>query len=187
MSPTGDPVDPEPPFPTTPTSSTTTIAPNIAAFLVTLDIFDNQLNSYSEEVVNINARWDSREETFAGTRQAFEDLKAQLDQWENDVAQVDGVPPELAEGHVDLVIEVSDLAPKVDDLILGLEAPDDGTLRRTAAAEFAVQAQEVADAIAAIRDRAMNPDVGTEEPPADGETPGEGTTTETTTEGDVSA
>lgn len=154
-SPTGDASSGEdPPFPTTPTSSTTTLPPNVAAFMVTLDIFQNQLDQFSSEAERINADWDSRATTFGETRTALEDLKLELEQWENDVAQVDGVPPELAEGHVDLVIEVSDLALKVEDIILGLEAPDDGTLRRAATSEYSVEIQEVADAITAIREAA---------------------------------
>ncbi len=161
-SPTGQPDDgPDPAFPTTPTSSTTTFPPNVAAFMVTLDIFENQLQQFAADVDRINASWDSRETSFGDTRQAFDDLKLQLDQWENDVAQVDGVPPELAEGHVALVIEVSDLALKVEDIILGLEAPDDGTLRRAASAEYEVEVQEVADAILAIRDLAAGGAAGT--------------------------
>lgn len=152
--PSGQPDDDDVAFPTTPTSSTTTFPPNVAAFMVTLDIFENQLQQFAADVERINGSWDSREATFGETRQAFDDLKVQLDQWENDIAQVDGVPPELAEGHVALVIEVSDLALKIEDIILGLEAPDDGTLRRTASAEYSVAIQEVADAITAIRDLA---------------------------------
>jgi hypothetical protein len=180
VSPTGQPDDgPDPAFPTTPTSSTTTFPPNVAAFMVTLDIFDNQLQQFAADLDRINASWDSRETTFADTRQAFDDLKLQLDQWEDDVAQVDGVPDELAEGHVLLVIEVSDLARKVEDVILGLDAPDDGTLRRAASAEFEVEVQDVADAILAIRDLAAGGVAGTGDT-TDGTTPGD------TTPGDTS-
>ncbi len=176
VSPTGDPDDGvDPAFPTTPTSSTTTFPPNVAAFMVTLDIFDNQLQQFAAEAERINASWDSREASIGETHQAFDDLKLQLDQWESAIAQVDGVPPELAEGHVTLVIEVSDLALKVEDIILGLEAPDDGTLRRTASAEYAVEVQEVADAITEIRDLASGGAADT------------GGTTDPTTTGDTTA
>ncbi len=174
VSPTGDPDDGvDPAFPTTPTSSTTTFPPNVAAFMVTLDIFDNQLQQFAAEAERINASWDSREASIGETHQAFDDLKLQLDQWESAIAQVDGVPPELAEGHVTLVIEVSDLALKVEDIILGLEAPDDGTLRRTASAEYAVEVQEVADAITEIRDLASGGAAdtsGTTDPTTTGDT-----------------
>lgn len=159
-SPDGSGNGAEPPFPTTPTSSTTTLPTDIAAFMVTLDIFENQLEAFAAEAETINRDWEQRASsgvTFSETRQSFLDLQTQLDAWENSVAQVDGVPNDLAEGHVDLVIEVADLAPKIDDIILGLEAPDDGTLRRTAMAEFADQATEVATAIQAIRDAATTP------------------------------
>ncbi len=183
VSPSGEPDEGrDPPFPTTPTSSSTTLPPNVAAFMVTLDVFENQLESFAAEITAINARWDSREETLAPTRTAFENLKAQLQQWENDVAQIDGVPSELAEGHVNLVIEVSDLAPKVEDVIIGLDAPDDGTLRRAATAEFSVEVQEVADAITAIRDLATSGGGSSEVTPEDGTT-----TEDTSAEGDTEA
>ena len=161
-SPTGSVGSEEPPFPTTPTSSTTTLPANVAAFMVTLDIFENQLEAFGSEASNINADWESRSSTFGETRQALLDLQTQLESWENSVAQVDGVPNDLAEGHVALVIEVSDLAAKIDDIILGLEAPDDGTLRRTAMTEFGVEVDEVAAAIQTIRDAATNPATTTE-------------------------
>ena len=161
--PTGEPDEgQEPAFPTTPSSSTTTFPPEVAAFMVTLDIFENQLDQFSSEAENINASWDSREATFAETRQAFDDLKLQLDEWENDIAAVGGVPEGFGEGHVALVVEVSDLPLKVDDIILGLEAPDDGTMRRAATAEYSVEVQEVADAITELRDLAAGIDTSTD-------------------------
>ena len=170
--------DEEPPFPTTPTSSTTTLPSDVAAFMVTLDIFENQLEAFQSELEAINSRWETREVDFAPTRQAFLDLQGNLEQWENSVAQVDGVPNDLAEGHVALVIEVADLAPKIDDVIIGLEAPDDGTLRTAAVVEFRIEVQEVADAIEAIRQQATS---GT--PPGDTTDTTDGTTD--STEGDT--
>ena len=49
---------------------------------------------------------------------------------------------------------MSHLPLKIDDIIAGLEAPDDGTLRRTAVAEFATEIDQVLDAIEAIRETA---------------------------------
>ena len=68
VSPTGQPDDgQDPAFPTTPTSSTTTFPPNVAAFMVTLDIFENQLNQFAAEADRINASWGSREVSFSET------------------------------------------------------------------------------------------------------------------------
>jgi len=141
----------EPPFPTDVTSSTTTLPSDVAAFMVTLDIFQSQAEGYADDVITINSRWDNREATFAETRTALVDLEDEIGAWETDVAQVEGVPPDLAAGHVELVIQVSDLSPKVEDVVLGLEAPDDGTLRRTAVAEFQVEIDQVLAAIEDIR------------------------------------
>jgi hypothetical protein len=143
-----------PPFPTDPTSSTTTLPPEIQSFMVTLDIFESQATAFRDEVIGINTDWDNRAITFAEARTNFLEAQADLDDWESAVTEVSGVPPDLAEGHVNLVIQVSDLSAKVGEIVVGLEAPDDGTLRRTAVTEFGVQMDEVFAAIAAIRQTA---------------------------------
>ena len=170
----------EPPFPTDVTSSTTTLPTDVAAFMVTLDIFQTQAEAYADEVDQINSRWDNREALFAETRTALVDLQDEISAWETSVAQVEGVPADLAAGHVELVIQVSDLAPKVEDIILGLEAPDDGTLRRTASAEFHVEVDQVLAAIEAIRAAAQGTPIATTT------TSGDSSTTTTTTAGDSS-
>lgn len=148
---------------TAPETSTTTLPPELAAFMVTLDIFEEQATSFDEEVDRINTDWDNRTIQFAETRTAFVDLQEEIDDWETDVAQVTGVPPILAAGHVALVIEVSDLAPKMLDIIAGLDASDDGTLRRSATAEFHTEIEDVLAAIEAIRQTARD----SVAPPAD--------------------
>jgi hypothetical protein len=154
LDPTSNPsgtTDANPPFPTDVTSSTTSLPPEIQSFMVTLDIFESQAIAFRDEVVGINTDWDNRAITFAEARTKFLEAQSRLEDWESAVTEVSGVPPDLAEGHVSLVIEVSDLSAKVGDIVLGLEAPDDGTLRRTAVAEFGVQMDEVMAAIATIR------------------------------------
>jgi hypothetical protein len=174
---------PDAPFPTDVTSSTTTLPSDVAAFMVTLDIFQNQAETFADDVDQINSQWESREKPFAETRSALVDLKDEISAWENSVAQVDGVPPDLAAGHVALVVQVSDLAPKVQDIILGLEAPDDGTLRHTAVAEFHVLIDQVLAAIDGIRATAQGTPVEstTTIPSGDSSTSStEGDTTSTT-------
>ncbi len=146
-----------PPFPTNGSSSTTSLPPDIASFMVTLDIFENQATAFKDEVAQINDDWDNRAITFAEAKTKFLEVQGELEDWESAVTEVSGVPADLAEGHVNLVIEVSDLSAKVGDIILGLEAPDDGTRRRTAVAEFAVEMDEVLAAIVAIRTTATTP------------------------------
>jgi hypothetical protein len=147
----GDTTVPEPPFPTTPTSSTTTLPPSMAAFMVTIDVLETQATAFQDEVTRINEDWEARRITFGDTRQALVDLQSTMGDWADQVSGLPDVPPELAAGHVDLVLQAGDLGPKVEDIILGLEAPDDGTLRRIAVSQFDAEMQEVLDAIAAIK------------------------------------
>ena len=167
LEPTDDPTgtsSAEPPFPTDPTSSTTTLPPEIASFMVTLDIFESQATAFKNRVSQTNSDWEARAITFATARTRFLEVQAELELWESTVTEVAGVPPSLAEGHVRLVIEVSDLSAKVGDIVAGLEAPDDGTLRRTAAAEFAAEADQVLAAIQSIRDSATGTTTTTSPP-----------------------
>lgn len=178
-SPSGT-VPQDPAFPTTPTEPTTTLPEDIAAFMVTLDIFENQARTFLEEVTRVNFRWEERASTgvvYAETRTGFLTLQTQLRAWESDVAQTPNVPPDLAEGHVALILQVGDLPLKMEEIILGLEAPDDGTARRAAVAEFEVEVEQVLDAIEAIRRTARGEvDTTTTTAPEDGDTT-------TTTEG----
>ncbi len=171
--------DGDPPFPTDATSSTTSLPPEIASFMVTLDIFENQALAFRDQVVGINTDWDNRAITFAEARTQFLEAQAALDDWENAVTEVSGVPAELAAGHVALVVEVSDLSAKVGEIVVGLEAPDDGTLRRTAAAEFTVEMDQVLAAITNIRNIATGAVVSTTTTVAE-------TTTSSTLVGDTS-
>ena len=152
-SPTGTTSD-GPPFPTT--SSTTTLPPDLAAFMVTLDIIENQATAFGAEIDRINTDWETRAALFDETRNAFLDVQTEIEDWESDVAQAENVPPILAAGHVQLLIEVSHLAPKIEDIVAGLEAPDDGAQRNTAVAEFQKEVQDVLDAIEAIRETARS-------------------------------
>ena len=146
-----------PPFPTDGTSSTTSLPPDIASFMVTIDIFENQATAFRDEVLQINDDWENRRIIFAEARTSFLEVQSELEDWEAAVTEVSGVPASLAEGHVNLVIEVSDLSAKVGDIVLGLEAPDNGEARRTAVAEFEVNMNEVLAAITAIRTTANSP------------------------------
>lgn len=150
--PTGS--DPNPPFTTDPSQPSVTLPPALQQFMVTLDLFEASLNTFANEVAQTNSRWDNREttgQTFAETRTQFIQLQQQLRNFETDVTQAPNVPPELAAGHVELMVEVGHLHLKVQEIIVGLDAPDDGTARRTAVAEFQVEVEQVLAVIESIR------------------------------------
>jgi hypothetical protein len=135
------------------TTTTTTLPLDVATFLVTLDVYETQVNAFLGDIQGINADWESNR-NFDETHAAFEEVRAAIAEWEQEVAIGADVPAALAEAHVQLVLEVEQMAPRVDDIIAGLEAPDDGTLRRTAMIDFEDQVDAVLDAIATLRELA---------------------------------
>ena len=157
-----------------PSTTTTTTRPlDVAAFLVTLDVYETQAEAFLGDVQGINSDWEGRQITQGEARASFEAVMANIATWENEVAGAADVPAALAEAHVQLVLEIEELAPRVEDIILGLEAPDDGTLRRTAVLDFEDQVAAVLDAIDNLKDLAR--DTGA---------PGDGSTTSTTSGGE---
>jgi len=155
------------------TTTTTTLPLDVAAFLVTLDVYETQAEAFLGDVQGINSDWEGRQITQGEARASFEAVMANIATWENEVAGAADVPAALAEAHVQLVLEIEELAPRVEDIILGLEAPDDGTLRRTAVLDFEDQVAAVLDAIDNLKDLAR--DTGA---------PGDGSTTSTTSGGE---
>lgn len=136
------------------TTTTTTLPLDVTAFLVTLEAYENQVTAFQADVAAINTDWEDSQITFDQARDSFAEVGAAVAAWEDEVAGAVDVPAELAEGHVALVVEVGKLAPAVAEIIAGLEAPDDGTLRRQAVTAFNDQVEAVLGAIDAVRDEA---------------------------------
>jgi len=142
----------EPPFPTTPSSSTTTLPPALAAFMVTIEVFQTQADGFGQQVATINDDWEARSILFNEARTRFNNVRATIELWEQQVADAAAdAPAALAETYVAFVTSTEGLAPAIEDIVLGLEAPDDGTLRRTAVDMYAQRVQEVLDALAEVR------------------------------------
>jgi len=158
---------------TTTAPTTTTLPPDVEAFMVQLDIYETQVNAFLGDVRGINADWESRAILQDEARALFEQVRNDILIWENEVAGATDVPPDLAEAHVQLVVEVEELAPGVEDIVLGLEAPDDGTLRHTALIDFEDQVAAVLDAIDYLRELALQTGL-----------PDDGSTTTTTSSGE---
>ncbi|MBU1226494.1 MAG: hypothetical protein KJ698_04665 [Actinobacteria bacterium] len=145
----------EPPFPTTPSSSTSTLPPDLAAFMVTVDVFETQATGFGQQIVDINDDWEARSIQFNEARTNFNNVRATVELWEQQVTDAAAdAPAALAEEYVTFVTSTADLALAIEDIVLGLEASDDGTLRRAAVAVYAEEIQDVLDAIQAIRDAA---------------------------------
>ena len=145
-----------PPFPTEPSTTTSTLPPDLAAFMVTVEAFATQAQGFAQQIGEINDAWEARDAGFTETRTAFNNVRATVALWEDQVASAAAdAPPPLAQPYVTLVTEVAGLAPAIADIILGLEAPDTGQLRREAVEIWEREMQEVLDAFQAIRDAAV--------------------------------
>lgn len=142
---------PEPPFPTTPTSTTTTLPPELAQFVVTVEILERQVTTFGDEATRINDDWEARRVTFGEARSSFTQLADTISAWEETAADNSQIPAAVAEEHVNFVVASEKLAPGVEDIVAGLDAPDDGTLRREAVDQFATRVQTALDTIDAMR------------------------------------
>lgn len=142
---------PEPPFPTTPTSTTTTLPPEFAQFEVLLEILERQVTTFGDEATRINDDWEARRVTFGEARSSFTQLADTIRAWEETATDSSQVPATVAEEHVNFVVATEELAPGIEDIIAGLDAPDDGTLRRQAVDQFAAEVQSVLGTIEAMR------------------------------------
>ena len=156
-----------------PTTTTTTLPPDVTAFLGTLNAYETQLNAFLGDVQNTNNDWEGRQITVAETRASFEEIRAEIAEWQLSVASAADVPASLAEAHVQLVLEIEELPPAVDAILAGLAASDQGELRRAAVIDFEFQVEAVLDALDVLRDLAEQTGG-----------PGDGSTTSTTSGGE---
>lgn len=146
-----------PPFPTEPTT-TTTIPADLEAFLETIAGFEEQAVDFRDDVNRVNDQWEPpREIEFNEAISAFQQIGAEVEVWEDEVAAAADpavVPEGFGEQMVELLVEVEDLAPAVDDVVLGLREPDDGTLRRQAVAAYDDETEDVLEIIDGIQAQA---------------------------------
>ena len=163
------------------TTTTTTLPTDVAAFMVTLDVYENQLSAFQADVAAINEDWEASQITFEEALDSFDGVRAAITSWEDGVAGASDVPAELAEAHVALVLEVEKLAPAVEDIIAGLEAPDDGSLRREAVTAFHNQVDVILAAIDTVRAQAETTGTTAGEGETSTTGPGEEPTTSLTT------
>jgi hypothetical protein len=162
-----------PPFPTEPTT-TTTIPTDLQDFIDTIEGFESDTIAFRDDVNLVNDQWEARDILFNEAVGAFQQIGTEITAWEDEVAAAAdpaAVPEGFGEQMVELLVEVEDLAPAIDDIVLGLREPDDGTMRREAVAAYEDETQDVLDLLDTILQEAE---------PADTTTTTEGDTTSTT-------
>lgn len=120
--------------PTTTESPTTSMDPR----LVEATLLDRRLESLVEEILTINSDWERSRINLTAVRDRLDTLE--------ETARAELVIPwEVGEfGELDALLSkaLSDAIGAIADIAAGFEAPDDGTLRRVAVADFVMSVSE---------------------------------------------
>jgi hypothetical protein len=137
---------------TTPdTSTTSTLASDTVAFLAEVDRFEALAADNLVQLNDVNAQWEAREIEFAEARTEFTEVRDSSQNLADQVAATD-VPETYQPAWPDTELAAQDLVTKATDVIAGLEAPDDGSLRRAAVQEFNDASVAFADQLDVVRD-----------------------------------
>jgi hypothetical protein len=124
---------------TVPATTTSTTLPNdILAFLQELERFDTETLALQADLELTNDNWENRVRTGATlteTRTAFEASRDAAQKLSDEVAAT-VVPEPFPPAWSDTIIAAQLLVSRADEVIDGLLAPDDGSLRRQAVIDY---------------------------------------------------
>jgi hypothetical protein len=134
----------------TPETTTTTLPADIEAFLLLLDGYEATAVQIQTSIDETNDAWEADAISFPETLDRFTAAQVEAQTLSDSVAATN--PPEAyTEAWPDAVTAAAVLPPGVDDVIAGLRASDDGTLRREAVAGYAILTQAFIDALNVVR------------------------------------
>src|SRR3990172_6428419 len=119
----------------------------VAVFLPVLEELDAQVVALLNRANQIEYNWENRQATFASTTNALTSLHADLETWAASVVGRTDVPSDLESAYAVLVDEASDLPGAAEAILIGVQAPDNGTQRRTAVTLFVQEALDLVYAI----------------------------------------
>jgi hypothetical protein len=138
-------------YPAACVATPTTSAGTAGAFVPVLDELGAQVSTLLHRVCRIEHDWETRQASLYDTTNALDTLKANAETWAAAVAGRTDVPPELEAAYAVLIEEANHLPAAVEAILLGVQAPDDGTQRRTAVAAFEAGIQDVLNTIDTLR------------------------------------
>jgi hypothetical protein len=104
-----------------------------------------RISELDDAAQRANAGWESQTTSFDDTHDRFTTLVADAAAT-SDVIGLLPIPVELATRYTDVIAAIEEFELAGRALLAGLEAPDDGTLRRNAAARLADTATQVLQA-----------------------------------------
>ena len=136
-----------------PTTTSTTLPNDILAFLQELDRFEQIAMALQTDLDQVNADWEDRDNTGATldeTEAGFEDVRDRAQELSNQVAAT-SVPEPFPPAWPDTIATAQALPTTADDVIEGLLAPDDGSLRRQAVEDYAAATTAFTDQLDVVR------------------------------------
>lgn len=136
-----------------PTTTTTTLPNEILAFLQELDRFEEIAIALQADLEQVNDDWENRADTGVTrdeTEAGFEDVRDRAQDLSNQVAAT-SVPEPYPPAWPDTIAAAQTLPTTVQEVIEGLLAPDDGSLRRQAVEDYATATTVFTDQLDAVR------------------------------------
>ena len=131
------------------TTTSTTLPTDILAFLQELDRFENIAIELQIEMDEVNAAKEDGGD-FDEAEAGFNAVKDGAQELANQVA-ASSVPDVYSSAWPDTITASQDLVTQAQAVIDGLHAPDDGTLRREAVAEYTVKTTVFNDQLDVVR------------------------------------
>lgn len=146
---------------TTTSSTTTTVAPGttttstlpseIRAFLGEVDRFDQTGKDLRDRLTTTNTQWEDRDIERDAADAAFEQIADDHQTMANEVAAT-VVPEAFRDAWPDTITLALDLVARTNAVVEGLRAPDDGTLRRQAVADYDTAVDTFLAQLATVKD-----------------------------------
>jgi len=133
-------------------SSTTTLAPELEAYLLELDSLEATALRLVERAIEINRQWDDREVPFQTALDEMNILEADTADF---VTQVEATTPTnipaLEPAHLDITIAARAMDEAASAMVEGLLDPNSSEGRKAALAEYEAAGADVVSAIDAVR------------------------------------
>ena len=123
----------------------------VSALFSELEESELQLLDLLSRLHQIEFGWENRRETFAATIDALSRLKDDVMAWADSFAEPRSLPGRFETAYGALVDESIDLPATAEVILVGLQAPDDGTQRKAAVNAFMQEVLDIINAIDAVR------------------------------------
>src|SRR3990172_7685078 len=159
-----------------PSATTTTLDQRVVD---RLELLDSLLSVSLDEVNRMKGDWENRQVTYAAARSSLVDVVADMSEEALDVAESELIAEAIATDYPRLVDAVNRAVLAAESIVVGIDAPDDGTLRTEAVARFAA----VVDEARAILKPYLPPAVPPDEEPTSLGSPSPGTSWVISTDG----